>query len=203
MTKVQDQRSLTLKFGQLKSSLNAPTCWAASPFTKWGIMATSPFSNGGSSRGIWSVIIIVTYIHGEFPSTGFLQENHHFVKRIQDRKNSPVTSQLFKCTIMRSAETQILPTDVGFRRGEAKPRVVSQVAQLLRIRPPWGDLGSIRGLGRSPRGGNGNPLQYSCLENSMDKPRGLQFMGLQRVKHDWTTEHRQQNPRKTAWNWRP
>ena len=31
-----------------------------------------------------------------------------------------------------------------------------------------GDLGSIPGLGRSPREGNGYPLQYSCLENSMD-----------------------------------
>ena len=28
-----------------------------------------------------------------------------------------------------------------------------------------GDLGSIPGLGRSPGGGNGKPLQYSCLEN--------------------------------------
>ena len=28
-----------------------------------------------------------------------------------------------------------------------------------------GDLGSILGLGRSPGGGHGNPLQYSCLEN--------------------------------------
>ena len=32
-----------------------------------------------------------------------------------------------------------------------------------------GDLGSIPGLGRSPRGGHGNPLQYSCLENPMDR----------------------------------
>ena len=32
-----------------------------------------------------------------------------------------------------------------------------------------GDLGSISGLGRSPREGNGNPLQYSGLENSMDR----------------------------------
>ena len=32
-----------------------------------------------------------------------------------------------------------------------------------------GDLGSIPGCGRSPGGGNGNPLQYSCLENSMDR----------------------------------
>ena len=32
-----------------------------------------------------------------------------------------------------------------------------------------GGMGSIPGLGRSPRRGNGNPLQYSCLENPMDR----------------------------------
>ena len=32
-----------------------------------------------------------------------------------------------------------------------------------------GDLGSIPGVGRSPREGHGNPLQYSCLENPMDR----------------------------------
>ena len=32
-----------------------------------------------------------------------------------------------------------------------------------------GDPGSIPGLGRSPKEGNGNPLQYSCLENPMDR----------------------------------
>ena len=31
------------------------------------------------------------------------------------------------------------------------------------------DAGLIPGLGRSPRGGHGNPLQYSCLENPMDR----------------------------------
>ena len=31
------------------------------------------------------------------------------------------------------------------------------------------DAGSIPGSGRSPGGGNGNPLQYSCLENPMDR----------------------------------
>ena len=31
------------------------------------------------------------------------------------------------------------------------------------------DTGLIPGLGRSPGGGNGNPLQYSCLEDPMDK----------------------------------
>ena len=32
-----------------------------------------------------------------------------------------------------------------------------------------GELGSIPGLGRSPGGGNGYPVQYSCLENPMDR----------------------------------
>ena len=32
-----------------------------------------------------------------------------------------------------------------------------------------GDLGSVPGLGRSPGEGNGNPLQYSCLENFMER----------------------------------
>ena len=43
-----------------------------------------------------------------------------------------------------------------------------------------GDLGSIPGLGRSPGGGHGNPLQYSCLGESpwTEVPFGLQSMGL-------------------------
>ena len=45
-----------------------------------------------------------------------------------------------------------------------------------------GDSGSIPGLGRVPKEGNGNPLQYSCLENPMEEePGGLQSMGSLRV----------------------
>ena len=49
-----------------------------------------------------------------------------------------------------------------------------------------GDLGSIPGLGRSPGEGNDNPLQYSCLENSMDGGAwwAIQSTGSQRVRHD-------------------
>ena len=44
----------------------------------------------------------------------------------------------------------------------------SLVAQMVKHLPAnAGDPGSIPGLGRSPGEGNGNPLQYSCLENSM------------------------------------
>ena len=49
-----------------------------------------------------------------------------------------------------------------------------------------GDPGSVPGSGRSPGEGNGNPLQYSCLENSIDRedPGMIQSMGSQRVGHD-------------------
>ena len=48
-----------------------------------------------------------------------------------------------------------------------------------------GDLGLMPGLGRSPGGGHGNPLQYSRLENPMDRePGGLQSMGSKRVGYD-------------------
>ena len=47
------------------------------------------------------------------------------------------------------------------------------------------DMGLIPGLGRSLGEGHGNPLQYSCLENPMDK--GVwqsKSIGSQRVRHD-------------------
>ena len=48
-----------------------------------------------------------------------------------------------------------------------------------------GDLGLIPGSGRSPGEGNGNPLQYLCLENPWtEEALGLQSMGSQRVRHD-------------------
>ena len=50
---------------------------------------------------------------------------------------------------------------------------VSLVAQMIKNLPAntgdTGDLALIPGLGRSTGGGNGNPLQYSCVENPMDR----------------------------------
>ena len=72
---------------------------------------------------------------------------------------------------------------------------IFQVTNTFTLGHPWwlrpckesacnaGDLGSIPGLGRSPGEGNGNRLQYSCLENTME-PGGLQSTGSQRVRHD-------------------
>ena len=55
--------------------------------------------------------------------------------------------------------------DHSFKAGSQVPQVVNKKY------PPAnaGAVGSIPGLGRSPGVRNGNPLQYSCLENSMDR----------------------------------
>ena len=61
-----------------------------------------------------------------------------------------------------------------------------QVAQTVKVSVyNVGDLGSSPGLGRSPGEGNGNPLQYYCLEIPWtEEPGRLQSMGSQRVGHD-------------------
>ena len=52
-----------------------------------------------------------------------------------------------------------------------------------------GDVGSISGSGRSPGGGNGNPLQYSCLKNPMDRAAWqTTISGVARVRHDLATK---------------
>ena len=52
-----------------------------------------------------------------------------------------------------------------------------------------GDPGSIPGLGRSPGEGNGNPLQYSCLENPMDRGAWQATVhGGKRVGHELATK---------------
>ena len=48
-----------------------------------------------------------------------------------------------------------------------------------------GDVGSIPESGRSPREGNGNSLQFTCLGNPRtEEPGSLQSMGSQRIEHD-------------------
>ena len=64
--------------------------------------------------------------------------------------------------------------------------MASSVAQMVKNLPgkDGKDLGSIPGSGRSPGGGNGNPLQYSCLENPMDG--GAWCAAVNGVAKSWT-----------------
>ena len=57
------------------------------------------------------------------------------------------------------------------------------------------DTGSIPGLGRSPGEGNGNLLEYSCLENPTDREAWrLRSMGLPRVRRESALEQRPKYP---------
>ena len=56
-----------------------------------------------------------------------------------------------------------------------------------------GDQGSIPGLGRSPGEGNGNPLQYSCLGNPMD--RGIWWATVHGAAKELDTTERPNNNR--------
>ena len=56
-----------------------------------------------------------------------------------------------------------------------------------------GDVGSILGLERSPGEGNGNPLQYSCPGNPIDRGAWQTIvLGSQRIRHDLETKQQQQ-----------
>ena len=58
-------------------------------------------------------------------------------------------------------------------RDVVKKKIASQWFNGKESSANAGDVGLISGLGRSPGGGNGNPLQYSCLENPIDRERSL------------------------------
>ena len=68
--------------------------------------------------------------------------------------------------------------------------MASQVALVVKYPPANAgdirDVGSIPGLGRSSGGGHGNPLQYSCLENPMD--RGAWWAIVHGIAKSWTEE---------------
>ena len=73
----------------------------------------------------------------------------------------------FQATLLLVANSRDCSQTGSLLRGWA-----SQVALVVKNLPAnpgdLGDVGSIPGSGRSPGEGNGNPLQYSCLENPLD-----------------------------------
>ena len=82
-----------------------------------------------------------------------------------------------------------LPIAMGIHEMQTKSRA-SQGAQRQRIRLPTPrEADSIPGSGRSPGEDNGNPLQYSCLENPMHRGAWQATVhGVPRVGHDLATK---------------
>ena len=77
---------------------------------------------------------------------------------------------------------------IGISEGRSMQGGASQEALVVKNPPASAgairDLGSIPGRGRSPRGEHGSPVQYSCLENPMD--RGAWWAAIQWVTKSWT-----------------
>ena len=147
--------------------------WTLDHFQSWAIVniaAVSTLAHVFWWTWVCTVVECVTrsllaVSKGVFiPAWFMLPENTH-----QQCKSAAIGSHHFLWRRDR------LPTPVflGFPGGSAGKESAWSV----------GDLGSIPGMGRSPGEGNGYPLQYSCLEYSMD----YTSMGSQRVGHDWAT----------------
>ena len=83
----------------------------------------------------------------------------------------------FKHTMIKCYKGLFIPLHDGFPRGTVLKNLPAKAGDLR-------DVGSIPGLGRSPGVGNGNPLQYSCLENSMD--RGTWWVTIHEVPKSQT-----------------
>ena len=83
----------------------------------------------------------------------------------------------------RSRECSVHPHS---EKLDARASRASQVVSVVKDPPAnAGDAGSIPGAGRSPRGGPGHPLQYSCLENPMDRGAWWAWsMGSRRIGHN-------------------
>ena len=78
-----------------------------------------------------------------------------------------------------------------YLQGSSRDTGASQVVVVVKNMPSSAadvrDTGSIPGAGRSAGGGHGNPLQYSGLENPMDRGAWWATVhALQRVRHDWS-----------------
>ena len=114
----------------------------------------------------------------------------------------------FKCSCFRESVTPIQATMLlsegflPFSRGSSTQNHQSQsLADEIGLLGLWdresevkvsacnaGDPGSILGSGRSLGEGNGNPLQYSCLENPMDRRAWWATVhGVVKSRHDWET----------------
>ena len=90
----------------------------------------------------------------------------------------------FNWITLSSGENQISTLFKNSPGISGAPQVVLVIKNLPANARDLRDAGSILGSGRCPVGGNGNPLQYSCLENPMD--RGVCQAIVHRISKSWT-----------------
>ena len=98
------------------------------------------------------------------------------------------TSQVNRATRPRSS-SYLRSLTKCWRKDKDKPPDEMNNVRISSLLCNAGELASIPGSGRSPGKGNGNPLQYSCLENAMDRGAWQATVhGVTRVRHDLATK---------------
>ena len=83
---------------------------------------------------------------------------------LEDQYLCPIDWQLSRACPIESSHKHCLNEWMDTTMGEVPRHSHEEVTNAY-----FYNAGSIPGSGRSPRGGNGNPLQYSCLENPMER----------------------------------
>ena len=119
----------------------------------WTVARQATLSMGFSRQEYWSGLPCPP--PGIFPSQG----------------SNPGLLRLLHWYFTTSATWEALGLPYGLSNRMTSEGIPGIPSQLVSKESAWnaGDLGSIPGSGRSPGEGNGNPLQYFCLENSMDR----------------------------------
>ena len=113
--------------------------------TPWTVAYQAPVSMGFSRQEYWSGLPFPS--SGDLPDSGIKPLLLHCGQTLYPMYNCVIEQYLTHWASQVVLAVKNLPTNAGDLR----------------------DLGSIPGLGRSPGGGHGNPYQYSCLENPMDR----------------------------------
>ena len=140
------------------------------------LLFATPRNSPGQNSGVGSLCLL----QGIFPTQGSNPGVPH-CRRILYQLSHRGSPKHALVDILNSCDHNVLlPACItrGFPRGSVRKESACSA----------GDLGSIPGSGRSPGEGNNNPLQFSCLENPMD--RGAWWATVHeatRVRHDWET----------------
>ena len=147
-------------------SLGPPLLWVPSPFVK-----RVPFPHFSQNKmGVTAVLMLPLLLLGISGLLFIYQE----------------VSRLWSKSVVQNKVVVI--TDAISGLGKGKQVLGFPDGSVVKNLPAnTGDSGLIPGSGRPPREGNGNPLQYSCLENPMD--RGAWQVTVHGVRHDRATEH--------------
>ena len=144
-------------------SSNESTCqYKGHRFDPWS--GKTPGEGNGTCSNILAWEIPWTEESNRLQTLGSQRVRHNLVTKQQQQQlsRSPTISEIYpELSVSRRLSVKNPPAKAGVTR----------------------DVGLIPGSGRSPAGGNGNPLQYSCLENPVD--RGAWCITVCRIARSW------------------